>query len=322
MESKVNYTAVGLFVIVLAAALAGVAWWLAVGGHQKATQTYLIYATDNVNGLRTDSSVLYRGVAVGKVDAIGIDPRNPALIRIAVEIDRDVPVRSDTVAQLSPLGVTGLSAVNLSGGASPEPLHPPPGQTVPVIPYKPSLFTQIEGGLNNAALTLTRIGDRIDNLLSPANVQSVATSLHNLQALTQTLADNQHNIDQVLANAQLTSTRLANTASGADKLVGQTRELVSHINALTAQLGGVMPQLASAASSVQSAGASTTKFSNAGTDAMTDLRLRTLPQMDALARSLQQLSQQLSDLTQRLSANPGQLLYGPTLPPPGPGEAK
>lgn len=322
MESKVNYTAVGLFVIVLAAALAGMAWWLAVGGHRQATAPYLIYATDNVNGLRTDSSVLYRGVAVGKVQSIGIDPENATLIRIAVQIDRDVPVRADTVAQLSPLGVTGLSAVNLSGGASPEPLRPPAGETVPVIPYKPSLFTQIEGGLNSAAVTLTRIGERVDSLLSPTNVESIATTLKNLQSLSQTLADNQHNIDLMFANAQTASDRLAGTAAGADKLVGQTRELIGHVDRLTAELGGVMPQLAQAASSVRVAGNSAAAFSNAGTAAMTDMRQRTLPQIDALARSLQQLSQELDGLTQRLAANPGQLLYGPTLPPPGPGESR
>lgn len=322
MESKVNYTAVGLFVLLLGAALVAMIWWLATRGNQTETTTYLIYATDSVNGLRADSNVLYRGVAVGKVDSIKIDPDNPALIRIRVSIDRNVPVRADTVAQLSPLGVTGLSAINLSGGESQQPLKPPPGSDIAVIPYKPSLFSQIEGGLSSATLTLNRLGDHVDNLLSPANLQAVTDILRNLQTLMQTLASNQQRIDQMFANADLTSARLAATAGGADKLVAQTRQLVQRIDGLTQQLGAVVPQFGRAASQVQSAAGAVTAFSQAGTDAMGDLRQRTLPQIDALARSLQQLSDQLGELTQRLSANPSQLLYGPSLPPPGPGEAR
>ncbi|MBN2692653.1 MAG: MCE family protein, partial [Burkholderiaceae bacterium] len=184
MESKVNYTAVGLFVVLLGALLGGLGWWLATGGKQTATSPYLIYATDNVSGLKTDSNVLYRGVTVGKVASIAIDPKNPSLIRIKVEIDSGIPVRDDTVAQLSPLGVTGLSAVNLIGGASPTPLVKQPGEPDPVIPYKPSVFTQIEGGINDATITLARISQRVDALLSPANVQSVSDTLRHLDALS------------------------------------------------------------------------------------------------------------------------------------------
>jgi len=320
MESKVNYTAVGLFVVLLGALLTGLGWWLATGGKQTATRPYLIYATDNVSGLKTDSNVLYRGVTVGKVASIAIDPKNPALIRIKVEIDRDVPVRSDTVAQLSPLGVTGLSAVNLIGGASAAPLVAPPGEPDPIIPYKPSVFTQIEGGINDAAITLARISQRVDALLSPANVQSISDSLRNLQALTATLAANQANINQMFANARQTSANLAQMSAQGDALMRQSQALVQRLDGVSARLGAVMPQIGAAASSVAKAGSSTTAFTTAGAQAMTQLQTRTLPEVDALLRNLQLLSSQLGALTENLKANPSQLLYGPTLPPPGPGE--
>ena len=322
MESKVNYTAVGLFVVLLGALLGGLAWWLATGGRTQPTTPYLIYATDNVNGLRTDSNVLYRGVSVGKVASITIDPDNPALIRILVDIDKTVPVRADTVAQLSPLGVTGLSAVNLIGGASPQPLPIPQGETLPVIPYKPSVFTQIEGGINDAAITLARISQRMDALLSPANLQAISDTLANLQRLSQTLAANQRNIDQTFAGARQTSVNLAGMSAQGDKLMLQSQQLVARLDGVTVQLGALMPQIGAAAKSVSRAGDGAAAFSTAGTEAMTRLQNRTLPEMDALARNLQQLSQQLNTLTESLKANPSQILYGPTLPPPGPGERR
>ena len=320
MESKVNYTAVGLFVVVLAALLGSLGWWLATGGKQTATRPYLIYATDNVSGLKTDSNVLYRGVTVGKVASIVIDPQNPALIRIKVEIDRDVPVRNDTVAQLSPLGVTGLSAVNLIGGASPVPLTTPPGQPDPVIPYKPSVFTQIEGGINDAAITLARISQRVDALLSPANVQALGATLRNLQTLSQTLAANQGNIDRTFAAAQRTSQNLDAMSAQGEQIMRQTQQLVAALQQTSAQLPQVMTQIASAASSVTRASNTTTVFTTGGTQAVTQLQTRTLPEVDALMRNLQQLSAQLAELTENLKTNPSQLLYGPALPRPGPGE--
>ncbi|WP_079417019.1 MlaD family protein [Thiomonas intermedia] len=320
MESKVNYTAVGLFVVLLALMLGGLAWWLATGGKQTATRPYLIYATDNVSGLKTDSNVLYRGVTVGKVASIEIDPKSPALIRIEVEIDRDVPVRDDTVAQLSPLGVTGLSAVNLIGGASPRPLPTPPGEPDPVIPYKPSVFTQIEGGINDAAITLARISQRVDALLSPANVQALGATLRNLQTVSATLASNQGNINQMFANGRKTSLNLTQMSEQGQVLVRQTEVLVQKLGGVSAQLSAVMPQIGAAASSVARAGNTTTAFTQAGVQAMTQLQTRTLPEVDALARNLQQLSSQLGSLTENLKTNPSQLLYGPALPAPGPGE--
>lgn len=322
MESKVNYTAVGLFVVLLGALLGGLAWWLATGGQQIPTRPYLIYATDNVSGLKTDSNVLYRGVTVGKVASIEIDPKNPALIRIEVNIDRNVPIRSDTVAQLSPLGVTGLSAVNLIGGASSTPLPTPPGEPEPVIPYKPSVFTQIEGGINDAAITLARISQRVDALLSPANVQSISDTLRNLQTLSSTLAANQTNIDQTFANARQTSANLVQMSAQGSTLMRQSQALVQRLDGVTAQLGAVMPQIGAAANSVAQAGATTTAFTTAGVQAMTQLQTRTLPEVDALVRNLQQLSSQLGALAENLKADPSQLLYGPALPPPGPGESR
>ncbi|MGC9163677.1 MAG: MlaD family protein [Thiomonas sp.] len=298
MESKVNYAAVGAFVLLLGALLVGLGWWLATGGKQTETRPYLIYATDNVNGLKTDSNVLYRGVTVGKVASIAIDPNNPALIRIKVEIDRNVPVRS----------------------ASSLPLKAPPGEPDPVIPYKPSVFTQIEGGINDAAITLARISQRVDALLSPANVRSLSDSLRNLQALTATLAANQNNIDQMFANARQTSANLQQMSAQGEALLRQSQALVKQLDAVSAQLGAVMPQIGAAASSVARAGNTSSAFATAGAQTMTQLQTRTLPELDALLRNLQQLSSQLGALTDSLKANPSQLLYGPALPPPGPGE--
>ncbi|MBN2692484.1 MAG: MCE family protein, partial [Burkholderiaceae bacterium] len=141
-----------------------------------------------------------------------------------------------------------------------------------------------------------------------------------LDALSAALAANQGNINQMFANARQTSANLAQMSAQGDALMRQSQALVKRLDGVSVQLGAVMPQLSAAASSVTQAGNTTTAFTAAGTQAMTQLQTRTLPEVDALARSLQQLGGQLGALTENLKANPSQLLYGPTLPPPGPGE--
>ncbi len=322
MESKINYTAVGAFVVLLGLMLAGAVWWLATGNKQSNTTPYLIFATDNVNGLRDASNVLYRGVKVGQVASIEIDPANATLIRIRVDIDKNVPVRTDTFAQLSPQGVTGLSVINLGGGASPTLLQKQPGQPYPVIRYAPSVFSRLEGGLNDATITLSKIANRLDLLLSNQNIESISQTLTHLASLTQTLDARRQDIDQTLVNLRQSSQELAAMGAQGQKLTGQGAQLLTQLSATTQHLQATLGAMDQAASSWREAGQSAVKLGAAGSKAVNQLQDRTLPGFDRLTDNLQQLSSQLTDLIRSLKSNPSQLLYGSPLPPPGPGEQR
>jgi phospholipid/cholesterol/gamma-HCH transport system substrate-binding protein len=67
MKDKLNFTLVGLFVLVLGIALIAGVLWLAAGGPKPAYKLYLTYMTDSVYGLSKDSAVTYHGVDVGRV---------------------------------------------------------------------------------------------------------------------------------------------------------------------------------------------------------------------------------------------------------------
>ncbi len=61
MQSKVNYTLVGLFVIVLFAALTGAVFWLTLGGDNKTFDRYRVYFRESVAGLTGVASVELSG---------------------------------------------------------------------------------------------------------------------------------------------------------------------------------------------------------------------------------------------------------------------
>ena len=97
METKLNYALVGLFVIVLGGALLSAVLWLTVGGTEKKQyDRYLVYFTESVAGLNPKAPVKYRGVEVGRVATIEIDPGNPERVEIVLEIERGTPIRQDT----------------------------------------------------------------------------------------------------------------------------------------------------------------------------------------------------------------------------------
>ena len=320
MESKVNYTAVGAFVIAMVMALAGAVWWLSTGARQVDTTTYLIYATDNVNGLSPASDVLYRGVAVGRVSSIEIDPRNPTLIRIQVAIKSQVPVRRDTVAQLSPRGVTGLSVINLSGGHSEQPLLPQPGHPYAVIQYAPSVFSRLEGGLNDAAVTLSKIATRLDVLLSPANVRAISETLRHVERTTAELDSHRQDIGATLDNLRQGSEELAALGQQGRQLGEHADVTLQQVRRTAASAQAALVQLEIAAQDWQKAGRSAARLGDAGTQAAQQLRSRTLPDYERLGAQLQSLSRQLTELSRSLQHNPNQLLFGAPLPPAGPGE--
>ncbi|OIR02727.1 mce related protein [mine drainage metagenome] len=320
MESKVNYTAVGVFILLLCLLLSATVYWLAVGGRQQNTTPYLIYATDNVNGLRDSSNVLYRGVSVGRVASIEIDPANPTLIRIRVDIDKTVPVRADTVAQLIPQGVTGLSVINLTGGASPQPLSAAPGQPYPVIRYAPSVFSRLEGGLSDATLMLSKIATRLDMLLSHGNLQALSRTLMHAEQITGTLAAHRQDIAQTLVALRQSSQELAALGAQGQQLSTRGEKLIARLSDTTVHLQDTLGEMDAAAKSWRQAGEGAARLGATGTQALDQLQSRTLPGFDRLTDNLQQLSRQLTDLVRSLKSNPSQLLYGVPQPPPGPGE--
>jgi len=320
MGMKVNYTAVGLFVVLLGLGLVAAGYWLATGGNQSVYIRYLIFATDSVSGLNANSKVLYRGVDVGKVASIRIDPSDPERIRILADIEATVPIRTDTVAQLRPVGVTGLSLLNLTGGSSPVALHAENGHKYPVIPYEPSVFSRLEGGLNETLVTVTKLGKQLERLINDRNVTAVSHTLKNLESLSQTLADHRQDIGDTLSALQETSHHVAAMTAGGKHLVAHGDKVLDDLDQAVKGIGKTLGLVNHAAGRVAQASDTTVTFTRAGTKTVQHLSDQTLPDFNLLLTELQSLSQSLTALVNNLRDNPSQLLYGNPGVAPGPGE--
>ncbi len=86
MNNRVNYTFVGLLVIIGFTMIMIFSYWLLKPEQEKETKKYLIRFDESVLGLNVDSVVKYRGIDVGKVSSIKISPKNTEQVEVLITI--------------------------------------------------------------------------------------------------------------------------------------------------------------------------------------------------------------------------------------------
>jgi phospholipid/cholesterol/gamma-HCH transport system substrate-binding protein len=308
METKVNYALVGAFVLVLGAALiAGVLWLASGGGFREQPTLYLALVGESVAGLNLNAPVKYRGVDVGKVRDIRLDPDNPEQVRLVFAIDRGTPIKEDTEAVLKTQGLTGIAFVELGGGtlASP-PLRPSAPGELPVIRTKPSLAARLENVLTTVLAKLDSTSDNVNKILSADNLASFKSMLADLSAVARTMEARKGSIDASLASAERTfanSARLSARLGPVVDQVGRSAEAFGKMSNETALAS------ANAARTIDAVGADMKRFTG-----------EALPELERLLGELNVLSASLRRLSEKVEGSPGGLLWGRRQVPPGPGE--
>jgi phospholipid/cholesterol/gamma-HCH transport system substrate-binding protein len=141
-----------------------------------------MYFEGSVTGLSEGSTVRYLGVVVGRVAAIGIDPRDPRRVRVVADINATTPIAVDTVARLTLQGITGLLFVDL------RPRNPAmvarvavPSLKYPVIPSEQSQFDVLVSNLPDLVAKAAEALERVNAVMSDKNIEAVTKSLENAQ---------------------------------------------------------------------------------------------------------------------------------------------
>lgn len=307
MEPRVHYVIVGIFVLLLGSAAVALSLWLAFGHSSFETRGYRVYMTDSVSGLFIDAPVKYRGVQVGRVRDMGLDPERLDRVQLTLDIDASVPIKEDTIATLTFQGVTGIASIDLSGGSrsSPE-LQAEPGERYPVIQAGPSLMTRLD----------TAVTELMENL------NQAARDLHLLLA-----SDSRVRVDRILENVDVLTTTLAERRQELDAGIESFAEFSHHAAAAGAELPGLLERVDTTLASLEALAGDIGLASEdvqaqlqAGSDSLQVLGGRTLPEVDALLVEMRQLTAGFQRLSERLEEDPRALLFGPRLDELGPGE--
>ena len=308
METKVNYAVVGIFVVVLGAAfVAGVLWLASGGSFQKKYDHYLAMVNESVSGLNPNAPVKYRGVDVGKVSAIQLDPENPEQVRLTFAIERGTPIKEDTEAVLKTQGLTGIAYVELSGGARESPpLRARAGEQYPVIRTKPSLSARLENVLTNVLGNLDRTSANVNAILSDENQAAFRSALADISTVARTLAARKGTIDAAIASAGRTFDNSARVSAQLGPTIDRLGRSADAVEAMAQEAARAS---ASAGQAIDAIGPDLKRFTS-----------ETLPELELLLGEASQLTSSLRRLSDRIERSPGGLLIGRRPVQPGPGE--
>lgn len=221
METRASYVMVGSFVLALIAAGTIFVVWLAKVELDTVPTRYRIHFTGNVTGLQLGSAVRFRGVPIGAVSDIRIDPSNIERVRVLVEVSDDAPITADTVATLGLQGITGVAFVQLSGGTKDSPrLKPGSKGEPPEIASEPSALQTLMDKAPELFTKAVLIADRLSHLVDDKNIAAVTKTLANLQNVTSVLADRSKNLDRVIIDVGDTLGSVRKAADAVNSLAG------------------------------------------------------------------------------------------------------
>jgi phospholipid/cholesterol/gamma-HCH transport system substrate-binding protein len=179
MNNKVNYKLVGLSVVFGLFMMLAFVYWLMKPSADAQMQKYLIYFDESVSGLNVNAPVKYRGISVGKIIDLRINPKNSEQVQATVDILKITPIKETTVAKLTAQGITGLTYINLSLGANNSPpLKIKKGEEYPVIKSVPSLFKDVEKSLGTLSTQFTDTLDKTNELLNDTNQKEIRKILN------------------------------------------------------------------------------------------------------------------------------------------------
>jgi phospholipid/cholesterol/gamma-HCH transport system substrate-binding protein len=199
METRASYIAVGAFVLVLILGLVGFVVWIGKFQGAEKFARYDILFDGSVTGLQVEGTVRYRGIPVGRITDIRVDPANIEKVRVTIEVKADTPVRADTDASIELQGITGVTYVLLKGGKQDSPALPvtmnEPYPQIHSIPSRIELLFQTAPDLLTKANVLI---ERVTLLFNDENEKNISETLANLRALSDRFANGGGNLDAML----------------------------------------------------------------------------------------------------------------------------
>lgn len=214
METNVNYTLVGAFVLILTTIFVLGIIWLSAGFSTEEFKIYQVNMKESISGLSKDGPVEFNGVNVGTVFDIQIDQRNSRLVILLLKVKEGAPVTRGTRAKLDVRTLSGIAYIALEDkGSDRRPLVALPGQIYPVIETTPSLFVRLDTALTQLNESFHQLSISVSSLLDKENLKAFKDVLHSTQDTLQALrTETLPSATEALKTLQLQTIPAANQA--------------------------------------------------------------------------------------------------------------
>ena len=317
METRSNHVLVGTVVLALLVGVLLFTVWLA-GLSTKRTTCFDVYFSQGVGGISKGTAVNYSGVPVGKVEKISLLPNRPEFVWVRIEVDGEAPILQGTTAQIKGVGFTGASEISLDGAVKGgKPIDQAGPQGCPVIPSGSGGL----GALLNSAPELLdriqRLTERLTELLSDKNQNSIADILDNFDKTSKVLADRAPELANAITQAQAAAQNAGIAAQRVGILADSTNRLVNEQGKPAAE------DLRKAIASVQRAADNLDTVVSEAKPGLNNFTKSTLPEANRLVHDLRDLSSSMQGFSDRLNqGGVGSVLGVPKLPDYKPGKQR
>jgi phospholipid/cholesterol/gamma-HCH transport system substrate-binding protein len=312
MENKSHALAAGTFVVLLMALVIALSVWLT--RDTRDLQIYELSSPDAVTGLQPQASVRYKGVNIGKVTAISLDPQKAGNVLIEVAIDGQAPITESTFGTLGFQGVTGLAFVQLDDKGESTVMLPRGGMPPPRIPMRSSLLTKLSDQGEDLLAELISGSNRVNTLLSDENQKALMRAIDNMSqaaaGLQQLTVSTNKALPQFLEESratlqviQDTSERVGDSADEAKRSAAAFKQTTDRMNAKD----GTLDQLARGVETLALTGQT--------------LNAASLPRLNRAVDDTARAARQVSRAVNAVNDNPQSLIFGHGPIAPGPGEA-
>jgi phospholipid/cholesterol/gamma-HCH transport system substrate-binding protein len=311
MENKSHALAAGAFVLFVSALLVAMATWLSRDSTER--RMFEISSAESVTGLQAQAGVRYKGVLVGKVTEVALDPVKLGNVLLKIAVNESVPVTRSTFSTLGFQGVTGLAFVQLEDkGEDPAPLTAS-GDALPRIPMRPGIVSRLTDQGGNLLTQLEHASVQVNGLLADNNQKALMQTVAQLGQAAAHLSTLTQHVDQVLVStAEQTRVTLQSMQASADRLgkSGDTvRESAAEFQRMSRRMnepGGTLDQVAQ------------------GTETLTttarQLNSQVLPRLGRTTDDAGRAARQVGRVAESVGNSPQTLLWGRSQTP-GPGEA-
>ncbi len=197
MENRLSYILVGLFIFVLVIAGVMATLWLGHYSNEGVFKFYKVHTKESVAGLNNKAPVKLKGVEIGEVRDISINPQNAEEVVVIIRVQDNAPIKEDTYALIEAQGITGLSYIELRGGSN-EAKELKTGtktEEYGIIPSQPSTFSRLDKTLTSVSTKAEEIFDRANRILSEKNLKNFETILENSAKISESTSQTLTNIE-------------------------------------------------------------------------------------------------------------------------------
>jgi phospholipid/cholesterol/gamma-HCH transport system substrate-binding protein len=171
---------------VIAAAFVGLLGFRKIHSIQQQGPLRIVF-DGSVSGLHKGGNVNFDGVQIGEILSLKLE--SPRKIVVLARVDNGAPIRKDTIVGVESQGLTGISAISLTGGAATAPPVPLDADGVPTLTADLSEIQTIRDTLHN-----------VDRLLV-SNQTVLKDAMLSFETYTATLASSDEVIDSAMRQA-------------------------------------------------------------------------------------------------------------------------